>query len=422
MTVTCVAFHAGGNSGGIARDGWAEPEAHGRWTVGPVATLRMVGLAATARHAVMLELAPLLVPPTLTGQWLEVSVNGVPCFEGRLAGAEPVRFELPAGTVGAAGVVEFLFRCPDATSPARLGISGDTRQLGFCFWQLVLTSEMAAVPLAAPVTAPLAAPVTATSVGLDATATDFRFEGFCPLCGEASAFVAHLERPVPAEWLPGAFRGALRCERCQSVPRERALFTVVERLYPDWRRLRMHESSPGDHGASRKFRKECERYVVSQYDPAIAFGTMHPSGAYRSEDLEAQTFADESFDIVITQDVFEHLFDPARAIREIARTLRPGGALIMTVPIVRGTEPSRRRASRGTQGITHLAPAEYHGNPMTDQGSLVTIDWGYDIVDFLALHSGLSVSMYYFDDLSRGMRAVCMEVIVCRKPGGPVIL
>lgn len=414
MTVTCVAFNEGGNSGGIARDGWADPEAHGRWTDGPIATLRMAGLAAGVAHAVLLELAPLLAPPALTGQRLEVSVNGHVCFAGRLESADPVRFALPAEAVTPDGVAEFIFRCPDAVSPKQLGMSGDTRRLGFCFWQLVLTTGERAAAVPAP-----AAPVAAEAAD---GRTEFRYDGTCPICGGTEGFRARLDRPVPAAWLPGAFRDRLRCVGCDSVPRERALFTVVERLYPNWRSLRMHESSPGNGGASRKFRDECAHFVVSHYDPALGFGVMHPSGAYRSEDLEAQSFADASFDIVITQDVFEHLFDPAQAIREIARTLRPGGAAIMTVPIVRDTRPSLRRASRGAEGIIHQAPAEYHGNPMSDQGSLVTIDWGYDIVDFLALHSGLPVSMYYFDDVSRGMRAACIEVLVCRKPGGPVLL
>ncbi len=71
-------------------------------------------------------------------------------------------------------------------------------------------------------------------------------------------------------------------------------------------------------------RAGCKDYLPTQYSTTIPFGSLHPTG-WRSEDIEKQTFADESFDIVITQDVFEHLFHPGAAAREIARTLRPGG-------------------------------------------------------------------------------------------------
>lgn len=38
------------------------------------------------------------------------------------------------------------------------------------------------------------------------------------------------------------------------------------------------------------------------------------------------TLEDESFDLVISQDVFEHLFNPELAFAEVARTLELGGA------------------------------------------------------------------------------------------------
>ncbi|MCB9357077.1 MAG: class I SAM-dependent methyltransferase [Calditrichaeota bacterium] len=39
-------------------------------------------------------------------------------------------------------------------------------------------------------------------------------------------------------------------------------------------------------------------------------------------------FADEQFDLVVSTAVFEHLYNPFQAAREIARVLKPGGALI----------------------------------------------------------------------------------------------
>jgi 2-polyprenyl-3-methyl-5-hydroxy-6-metoxy-1,4-benzoquinol methylase len=52
-----------------------------------------------------------------------------------------------------------------------------------------------------------------------------------------------------------------------------------------------------------------------------------------SEGLSLLTRAspDESFDLVITQDVMEHVFAPAEAFSEIALILNPGGAYILSV-------------------------------------------------------------------------------------------
>jgi SAM-dependent methyltransferase len=249
----------------------------------------------------------------------------------------------------------------------------------------------------------------------------FRIEGFCPICATPAKFTAVREDPLSEEWWPSWFRDFLICDGCGSVPRHRALFATVERYYPNWRQLDIHESSGGAYAASLKLRNEAASYLDTQYDPSIGFGNMHERG-YRSEDLEAQTFADEQFDLVITQDVFEHLFDPAAAIREIARTLRPGGAYICTVPIVMGSAPSRRRARLVNGRIENLLEPQYHINPMSEQGSLVCVDWGYDIAAFLTQESGLVVTIVNIDDPSRGIRAAYNEVIVAQKLKAPSIL
>jgi SAM-dependent methyltransferase len=43
-------------------------------------------------------------------------------------------------------------------------------------------------------------------------------------------------------------------------------------------------------------------------------------------------FPPGSFDVVVASDVLEHIDDDARAVREITRVLRPGGAFIFSVP------------------------------------------------------------------------------------------
>jgi SAM-dependent methyltransferase len=51
-----------------------------------------------------------------------------------------------------------------------------------------------------------------------------------------------------------------------------------------------------------------------------------------SGDATVLPFADGSFDRVIAAEVFEHILDDQRAMNEVARVLRPGGVLAVTVP------------------------------------------------------------------------------------------
>lgn len=229
-------------------------------------------------------------------------------------------------------------------------------------------------------------------------------DGFCPTCVRKTRFVAR------DPWL----RDHYVCEACGSIPRERALMLAIERFAPNWRELTIHESSPGNRGASMRLAGECTRYIPSQFFPGQQAGSM--VGKYRCENLEAMSFADQSIDMHVTQDVLEHVFDPARAFREIARTLRPGGMHICTVPLVNKELPSRVRAQMVDGQVVYLEPAQYHGNPVGDGRALVTMDWGYDICRYIFDSCGLYTHIVHIDDLSHGVRAEFPEVLVTVKP------
>ena len=232
-------------------------------------------------------------------------------------------------------------------------------------------------------------------------------EGVCPVCEQQTRFQS---------WGPG-LRDGFICITCHSLPRERALFAVLARVCPGWRGLQVHESSPSE--GPGKLARECPGYTASHYDPGRPLGEISEQG-WRNEDLERQTFEDGRFDLVITQDVFEHLLEPDRAIREIARTLKPRGLHVATVPLARKTKPSRRRARRLDDGsVKLLRAAEHHANPIDPQGSLVTVDWGYDIADYFDRHAGLSTTVVAIEDFSRGIAGDMIEVLVSRKAAPP---
>ena len=231
-------------------------------------------------------------------------------------------------------------------------------------------------------------------------------DGFCPICQSAARFHAQ------DNWL----RDLFICSGCGSIPRERAIFAVVEMLHPNWRDLQIHETSPTMRAASLKLRTECAGYTYSYYHERMSLGSIHPQEGYRCENIEKMTFEDESFDLFLSQDVFEHIFNPNAAIKEIVRVLKQGGSTIMTVPLVRKNLPSERRALMRSDGsILNLKPPEYHGNPIDEKGALVTFDWGYDITAYLSDHSKFPSWIVYLDDISRGIRAQYIEVVIVQK-------
>lgn len=236
----------------------------------------------------------------------------------------------------------------------------------------------------------------------------FAHMGHCNICEGPACFSAYYE------W----YRDHLLCRTCQTIPRERALMRVLTEYYPNWRELDLHESSPGVHGLSLKLKEDCQGYSASHYFPDIPFGSTHPELGFRNESLEELTFEDNSLDLIITQDVMEHVFHPNKAFAEIARVLKPGGAHIFSVPIQNKTKPSQRRAKITKKGvIKHLIePAEYHGNPVDPDGALVTFDWGYDIATRIMKVAKTPTMMFQIDDIDAGIRAKYIEIFASFKP------
>ena len=242
----------------------------------------------------------------------------------------------------------------------------------------------------------------------------YRREGFDPACGQPDSFVAKGG---------GWFRDTYISKRCGTNPRQRALAFVLAALQPELASTAVvHESSPsrGGLGLSAHLARVLgpSRYKPTQYHPTVPCGEALPEMPGNvALDLENQScISDGSFDLVITQDVFEHVFDAASAFAEIERTLKPGGMHMQamwgsnlelaegrpfyysrvraphrssfTVPVTAKMNATFEAATRASDGsvIMH-APPEIHGNPMSNDGSLVTHQWGFDMIDFIRAHA-----------------------------------
>ncbi|MGH9044089.1 MAG: class I SAM-dependent methyltransferase [Acidimicrobiales bacterium] len=75
--------------------------------------------------------------------------------------------------------------------------------------------------------------------------------------------------------------------------------------------------------------------VRSMYAAMVEAGELDPSrvsaGGVQADAL-ALPFADDAFDRIVASEVLEHIHDDLGAMRELARVLRPGGTMAVTVP------------------------------------------------------------------------------------------
>ena len=236
----------------------------------------------------------------------------------------------------------------------------------------------------------------------------FTHIGFCDICERKVVFRAD------NAW----FRDHLFCTTCGSIPRERAIMRIIKQRFPDWTAASIHESSPGRRAASLRLSEECPHYTCSHLYPDIPLGGLHPKSGIRCEDLERLTYPDGSFDLFVTQDVLEHVFDAEAVFRQISRVLRPGGLHVFTVPLVNQFGPTEERASRLPSGeVEHHMEPVYHGNPIARRkGSLMTWNWGYDIAERIAEWTGMRTVIVQVQNLDAGICAELTEVVVSRKP------
>lgn len=129
--------------------------------------------------------------------------------------------------------------------------------------------------------------------------------------------------------------------------------------------------------------KEHKGYVCSEYFDSIESGDM--KDGILCVDLCKIPFKDNSFDLVISEDVLEHVENIEKAFSEINRVLNLQGMHIFTVPVHEGRKTISRKEK---------ANKIYHGDPIRNEGVLVWTDFGSDISEVIDLYAG-KTELYY---------------------------
>ena len=122
----------------------------------------------------------------------------------------------------------------------------------------------------------------------------------------------------------------------------------------------------------------------------------------RHEDVENLSFLDGSLDLIVSNDVFEHVPNPAKAFAECARVLKPGGIMLATIPFHRDSDISITRSRLSNGQVEHLLPPTFHGNPVSADGSLVFTDFGWDLLNTMKVSGFSDVVVDTYASLEHG--------------------
>ncbi len=246
--------------------------------------------------------------------------------------------------------------------------------------------------------------------------------GDCSVCGRHGRLVfnswilpADLKRDLGDARLVAAFaaRESLFCRGCGANLRIRRIAdvllahyahgarTLVELLEePRFRSLAIAEIN--SVGSIHPLLAVHPGLLYSEFRPGAGLG-IEVDGV-RNEDLCRLTYADASFDLVLTSDTLEHVPDLESALRETRRILARGGRHLFTVPVVPSRPSSVRRATLAEDGrVVHHVSPQHHARgsgPFRLVGrradQLVFTDVGMDVADAMRA-AGLEPEVHFHD-------------------------
>ena len=132
-------------------------------------------------------------------------------------------------------------------------------------------------------------------------------------------------------------------------------------------------------GPIRRHIQGIDNYTNAYFYEDLKLGEMRDNVI--CQDITKMTFESESFDIVTTTDIMEHVDKPWQGFKDVHRILKKGGSYIFTIPVKYPMKPksiTRATLNRQTGELTHLLEPVYH-NSGEQEPSLVFTDFGSDM-------------------------------------------
>ena len=198
----------------------------------------------------------------------------------------------------------------------------------------------------------------------------------CNICGHSGTLLHEMpDLELHARFHIGTLRETLRCRTCFSKMRDRTVAAGLLDVLAERFDLKadtitdLAERMPAEirvldtdaNGRIGRLLGRSPGYVLSLYQPEHENGATLAGGAL-NVDLERMPFPDQSFDVIITTEVMEHVRYVDIAHREIARCLSDGGTYLFTVPYDASLSETWRLIDPETdEELVH--PPHMHGDP-----------------------------------------------------------
>ena len=214
--------------------------------------------------------------------------------------------------------------------------------------------------------------------------------GKCNICGNYTLFLCSN---------PLTVRNNMICYSCRSSSRERHIASfILKKLFPELKSISKINNAKSETqiynlGTDDPFTKQLSNnnfFYQSEYMDNILPGTEINTRLY-CQNVEKLTFDNNTFDLVISGDVFEHVRKDFKGFNEISRVLKTGGYHIFTVPCYFDKE-TINRVDTSTEEDISLLPPQYHGDP--NRGKILAYrTYGIDIFKNLS-NCGFHTEMF----------------------------
>jgi SAM-dependent methyltransferase len=248
-------------------------------------------------------------------------------------------------------------------------------------------------------------------------ADSFRLRRLCLCCNEMMPMLVDYQfgGVQAADCRMPNWRERLLCPGCEMNNRQRLVAKLVQQ-------------SIAGRGRPRIYMMEQVTPIfewVRRLDAAEVHGSEYLGHGYkggtsvkgiRHEDVMALSYPDASFDLIVSNDVMEHIPEPVRALQECFRVLRPGGLILATFPFNVDCAATQVRARLADGIVEHLLPPQFHGNPVSAEGSLVFQDFGWDLLDTMRAIGFSTVQLECYGSDTFGHLGSGLHVFHLRKP------